>query len=323
MVALPPASLRAAFYPPWLTPVATENSGAPVQPLVQSSKEYRKALCQLRNVLGKGDMQLLGFTLPQLTQSRQSATSVLGGGGWKTAWENFRTALEIVRRGSDGLRYNALPFWTGGVFYFFGLPTAVVGVAVSVMQRRDNQAEWPLRAGLCCALLCAFFIRGNINRLNMLWLPLIYFSALGCRYLTRRLRFWTAIPVLAVFVCSLVFWSAYCGAFRAPGDGSYFPGLGEAIVAAERESDGRIYVTDRVNQPYIFALFYTQTPPEEFAGSVAYRDPRAAFRKVDRFGRFFFDTPDGCAVLVLPAWDSGGREALGRYGNYVVCKGDA
>lgn len=55
MAALPPTSLLAAFYPPWLTPAATENSGAPVQPLVQSPGEYRKALCQLRSLLDGGE----------------------------------------------------------------------------------------------------------------------------------------------------------------------------------------------------------------------------------------------------------------------------
>jgi len=291
--------------------------------LVFSLLAFPIALCQLRNALGLGDLQLLGMTLPRLTQSRQSAVSVLGGGGLRGALQNFAAALGIVSKGGDGLKYNALPFWQGGIFYFFGLPTAVFGVVVSVLQRRDTHAEWPVRAWLVCALACCFFIRGNVNRLNMLWLPLIWFSALGCRYLTRRLRFWTAVPVLAVFVCAAVFWSGYCAAFRAPGNSSYFPGLGEAITAAEGSGTGSVYITDQVNQPYIFALFYTRTPPEDFAADVVYRNPEGAFRRVERFGRFVFDDPAGCGVLVLPAWDTGGREALGRYGNYVVCRGDA
>ena len=281
------------------------------------------ALCQLRSALGLGDMTLLGFTLPELTQGRQSAASVLGGGGLREAWENFRTALEILRRGTDGLRYNALPLRQGGLLYCFGLPLAVVGVVVSVLQRRDTQAEWPLRAALGCALLCAFFIRGNINRLNMLWLPLVYYSALGAHFLTRRLRLWALLPAAAVGVFALIFWGAYRESFRAPGDGSYFPGLGAAIECAQRESAGTVYVTDRVNMPYIFALFYTRVPPEDFAASVVYRNPDGAFRRVDRFTGFAFDDPAGCDVLVLPAWDGGGREELGRFGNYVVVKGDA
>ena len=117
------------------------------------------AACQLINALGLETQSILGLTLPRLTESRQAATSVLGGGGLPAALENFRGFLHILWQGTDGLRYNALPIWQGGIFYFFGLPTAVIGFVGSLLHRKERREEGPMRLALVCALLCALLIR--------------------------------------------------------------------------------------------------------------------------------------------------------------------
>ena len=43
-------------------------------------------VCQIINALDLEEVHLLGVTLPKLTESRQAATSVLGGGGFAAAW---------------------------------------------------------------------------------------------------------------------------------------------------------------------------------------------------------------------------------------------
>ena len=113
---------------------------------------------------------------------------------------------------------------------------------------------------------------------------------------------------------------AYTAALGGKGNVNFFPGLGGAIREAEQTGAETVYVTDRVNQPYIFALFYTQTPPETFADSVVYRNPNGAFRHVERFSGFEFADPDLADVEVRFAWDAGGREVLARSGQFVVCR---
>ena len=278
------------------------------------------ALCQLRDALGLPELTVLGVTLPRLTEGRQAATSVFGGGGWALAKENFRAFLDILRRGGDGLPWNTVPFWRGGIFYFFGLPTAVLGIVRSVLARKDRQEEAPMRFALLSGLLCAFLIRVNVNRINMIWLPLVYFSAVGCGWIFRALRRWAVVPLAGIAVCFLLFLTSYTAALGGKGNVNFFPGLGGAIREAEQTGAETVYVTDRVNQPYIFALFYTQTPPDTFADSVVYRNPNGAFRHVERFSGFEFADPDLADVEVRFAWDAGGREVLARSGQFVVCR---
>ena len=278
------------------------------------------ALCQLRDALGMPEISILGVTLPRLTEGRQAATSVFGGGGARAALENFRGFLEILREGGDGLPWNALPFWRGGVFYCFGLPTALLGIVRSVLERKDRRSEAPMRFALLSALVCAALIRCNINRINMIWLPLIYFSALGCDWLAGKLRRWSLVPLSGVLLCFFLFLSCYTATFGGQGNVNFFPGLGGAIEAAKATGAETVYVTDRVNQPYIFALFYTQTPPETFVRSVVYRNPNGAFRQVERFDGFEFRDRGAADVLVLFSWEAEGREVLARSGSFVVCK---
>ena len=278
------------------------------------------ALCQLRDALGLPEIRLLGMTLPRLTEGRQAATSVFGGGGLTTALGNFREFLGILWRGGDGLPWNAMPFWRGGLLYFFGLPTAVVGVVCSLLDRARRTAEAPLRFALLSALVCAFLIRVNVNRINMAWLPLIYFSALGCERIGLLLRRWSAVPLAGMLVCFFIFLSCYVAALGGSGNVNYFPGLGNAIAAAEATGAETVYITDRVNQPYIFALFYTGTPPEDFVNSVVYRNPEGAFRQVERFSGFEFRDMKRADVLILYSWQAEGREVLARSGSFVVCR---
>lgn len=273
-------------------------------------------LCQLRNMLGQGESKLLFFTLPALTEGRQAATSVFGGA---SPAENFRDFLRILWTQSDGLIWNSLGFRQGGIFYVLGLPAAAVGCLASLFCRKDRAEEGVMRIALVCALVCAFLIRCNINRINMVWLPLIYFMSVGFHLILSKLGSWATLPAAALLASFLLFFSSYCRTFGGGGEPSYFPGLGAAIEYADGLDAGPVYVTSYVNQPYIFALFYSETSPEDFASTVEYEDGSAAFRQVERFSGFEFEWREKCPLLVLRRGEAGSNKILAEFGDYAVC----
>jgi hypothetical protein len=275
--------------------------------------------CQAINLFGLDKVCILGVTLPKLTESRQAATSVFGGGGLTAARENFLGFLRLLLTQSDGLPYNSLGIMRGGIFYFFGLPAAILCLVFSLLTRRECEGEATMRIALVCGLICTFFISCNINRINMIWLPLVYFIALGCYFVLEKMGSWAVLPAAGVLACFCIFFSAYCGTFGGNGNVNYFPGLGGAIRAAEAADPESVYITDSVNASYIFALFYAETPPEDFAETVEYRDDAAAFRPVDRFCGFEFADRARADILILRRGEETGCTVLASSGDYLVC----
>jgi 4-amino-4-deoxy-L-arabinose transferase-like glycosyltransferase len=277
-------------------------------------------VCQLANAMGWEEYTILGITIPKLTETRQMATSVFGT-GLKGVVENFTSFLSLLVTQSDGLSYNALS--PGGLYYFFGLPLAIIGICRSLCQRKKFPMEVPLRLALYCGVICGALIQVNINRINLVWLPLLYFQVLGLEailYICKRFSF---VPVAGILFCFVFFFFSYSDAFGKPGNSNYFPGLGEAIEFAESQGEGEIYITDYVNQPYIFALFYSETSPEVFLETVNYVNPEGAFRAVSNFEGFVFGPLDqsvSADYYILHRSEITDFPVLGTFGEYVVYK---
>lgn len=282
-------------------------------------------LCQLINLAQLDEIHILGVTLPKLTQARQVSTSIFGGGSAVQALkDNFGTLVKILKTGSDGLNYNALSPW--GLFYPFGLALIVVGFYVSLGTRKDYPLEAPMRWALAVSLLCALLISGNINRLNMLWLPMVYFMAVGFYSICRLLRVFSVAAIAAVLACFLLFAFDYSTSFGQDGmEISYFPGLGSAISYVSDLQPKSVYIsTGYVNAPYIFALFYTETPPGDFTQTVDYINPDGAFRSVSSFGNFSFGSAESAQgeYLILHRSEVFDRDVLASFGRYCVCQGE-
>ena len=67
-------------------------------------------------MLGLPAAEFLGFTLPELTATRQSATSVFGT-GLAGLWDNIKSLARLLITQSDGLVWNSAEI--GGLYYIF------------------------------------------------------------------------------------------------------------------------------------------------------------------------------------------------------------
>ena len=280
------------------------------------------AYCQVLNLAGEESTAFLGMTLPRLTESRQMATTVFGGGGADALKTNFSKLLAILRTQTDGMKYNSLG--TGGMFGVFGLPLIALGAIASLANRKRYTGERTVRLAVLAGLLTAFFIDGNINRLNMLWLPLIYFEAVGLYWILCKLKSFAVIPIAVLAASTVLFWNSYTDTMGGSGYALYFPGLGEAIEYVEQREPESVFITRYVNQPYIFSLFYSRTDPNEFLSTVDYINPDGAFRAVRSYGKYSFGAAEygNADYLIVHVSEVGDREEEARFGSYAVCRGD-
>ena len=277
-------------------------------------------ICQINNVTGYRDLTLLGLSLPKLTESRQAATTIFGGGVTSPV-QNFETFFSIITKQSDGLPFNSMPPFYG-IYYFWGLPFVVAGLISSVASFRDRRSEVPMLVALIVSVLCSFFIVPNINRMNMAWLPLIYFEAVGMYMLMRRMKKYFIVPVFSLLVSVAFFISSYVGAFQSSP--YYFPGLRQAFEYVEKLEPESVFVSNYVNQPYIFALFYNEISPYDFISTVHYVNRGAAFEVVSEFGKYRFGEAEDAKseYLILHNAQCTGFEVLETFGHYSVCAGE-
>lgn len=235
------------------------------------------------------------LSVPKLTMPRvEQISSVFSGQLLQTASDNFREFIKIMLSGSDGLPWNTISWY--GYAYPLALPFALIGLIVLIQALKQRRREEAKKAVILCwllaAVLMAFITTVNINRINIVFFPLIMLVAAGFIWLYQKLKI---AGILSAVVFTLMFGSFAAAYFRDfPGQigPAFFDSLGEAVQYASGHSTGEIYVTDEVNMPYIYVLFYEKINPYDFQESVVYANPGAEFQQVSAFGRYRFGKPE-------------------------------
>ena len=282
--------------------------------------------CNFINMTGGESVKILGITLPKLTQPRQNATSVFSGEGIVGILKNYEKFFHIVILQSDpaGKLYKSLGMFGGGLFYFFGLPCAIYGLYDSFRNKKLYPLEWVMTVWLICSFLCSGFIDGNVNRLNMCWIPLIYFAAVGFSLVFYKAGRFRGLPFFVFMISFLAFGISYVTLLGINDCGEYYQGLGDAIRYCAEDKDAKIFISNDVNQPYIFALFYTKEDPEYYLATAEYENPNVPDVQVRSYGRFVFGSMENSKdadYLILRSDKTEGREVVARYKSFAVCKG--
>lgn len=242
----------------------------------------------LTNLFHWGDIQIYGLTAPEMTGVTRMATAT----GSHSLWDSLCNFFNNVVLQEDGTISGQIAGY--GAIYLISLPFAAVGCLALFRMRKtgDGRLFWLLAVWLLAACLLFFvYADTNFNRVNILFPALILLTALGLDSLCGDAR-----RIAAVGCCYLLlftgFTANYFGPYRPTISRVFFASFGDAIQAAEEAAgpDDTVYVAARVNMPYIFALFYTRTPPDEYLETVEIEDMEVEFQQVSSFGHFVFDT---------------------------------
>ena len=180
---------------------------------------------------------------------------------------------------------------------------------------------WTL-AGLALGAL----VHVNINRVNILFLPLLILAAVGLRWFCTLFRGRLTPLLLAAY---LFLFASFCCFCYFPAHSNYQnrlryafgDGLDQALATAEKQQgtivlDGHIY--------HSTVLFYTGTSVEDYRATVEYERYPAAYLHPTGFTRYRFDydgkAPEGDACYILSPWtdDSALRTAGLHAENYGI-----
>ena len=168
--------------------------------------------------------------------------------------------------------YNSFPIF--GTVYYISIPFALFGFIDSVKTIRKDIQEKSLTldiimlANFISVCICNILVESGINRINAIYISLIYYTAIGIMYVSenRDKIFNFIITIYIIFY--IAFLSYYFVVYGKENKNLSFNNDAVEVVKyieANEKFDGKI-INFRVRaiQPYIYTLIGNKTPPQEF-----------------------------------------------------------
>lgn len=266
----------------------------------------------------------LGFTtIPRLTANRyQEVSSVFSGGFLKNSLNNFIESIKIVIFQNDKLEWNSLKWY--GICYIFSIPFMILGIFINFRKNKDNISKNIINIWFISSLLLMFVCEPNINRINVIMFPIIYYVVIGISVTIEKSKKIIPAILILLYIYSFISFGLYY--FNKNFDEMFvFEGGLQEVIEYVDSKDKKIYITNKIKEPYIYVLFYTQSSPIEFKESVTYFTKGSNFEVVKSFGKYNFYIPadmrnDGIYVIRkddIDNIDLTGFE-LKDFGKYVV-----
>lgn len=232
------------------------------------------------------------------------AFASFGDGFIKGVIDNLKSMLLTISVGNSN---NTIAHYLKGyaTLFAFTFPVTFIGFVIGVKELFSKESDEKGKQGRILNAMFVFVTLGSvildlvilpdIQRLVMLFVPLIYFFVLGAVFIFENLGRVAAIVLSIVLIAGGVsFTRDYFTGFNRWSVSIYMPGYGDAIKRAyEIAGDDRtIHSTyDGLSAPFMLALYYTEYDPYRFISTVKYKDETAEFRIAESFGNFFFELP--------------------------------
>ncbi len=250
------------------------------------------------------------FSIPRLTgpPRYEAVSSVFDVNPFASVAMHARVLWQFLftQTQSDGAIFNTVPGY--GLLYLFSMPFVLLGAVLGIwrLRVRGFHTEALMLLLLLTALALGLVIDANVNRMNVLLLPVVFFLAEGLLYLCAT-RLQRCVVIMVYLASFLLFCKTYFTSYAAEVRWDFHDSFDRAIRLASARP-GTVCITDSINMAYVYVLFWEKIDPRLFAKTVVYENPGGEFQSVRSFGRYIFGLSHcplkRASALVL---DSGGR----------------
>jgi hypothetical protein len=286
------------------------------------------------NHLDLTQIQFLNFTIPKLDSNRTSVIfNLFTADFFVELPKNIVRLFNIIVLQSDENDYNAIPIF--GIIYHLSFPFLIIGLYDIINNRKYKEIHhFIFCTWLLCSIILGITSNVNINRLNIIFIPILYFVLQGLFYIENAVKpeFIAKYKMLLIGIYSLLFasfLSYYFVDFHLKNNSIFSAGLGDAIQYAEKlnPADTIIISNHSINMPYIYVCFYNQVEPNKFRKTVHYKDKYYSngFREVESLGRYIFNNkPSLNKICILNSeemkYNNAPISILKEFGNFTVIR---
>ena len=224
----------------------------------------------------------------------QVASAPFQGNIFQELLNNVKTLLGLLYRRTDAWPWNTVkPF---GYFYSFTLPIVALGCILLLPLKNTSQRleKYALFCWLAASLLIGVLEQADINRINLVFIPLFLFYAGVLAFLWKYAK-----PGLVIGICLLLanfasFTQVYHGAgYQAEAAPRFYAGLIPALEYARNATSGAICITSYTDETYpLFVILVEKTNPALALGRLGPEGPQWSPDPTRTIGRYYFRTAD-------------------------------
>jgi 4-amino-4-deoxy-L-arabinose transferase-like glycosyltransferase len=193
------------------------------------------------NYFDKPTFTFLGFTIPHFPHSvRVNDLLPFSPEPWVQFIQNAQNLGRILLFQDDRLPWNAVSGY--GAVYLISLPFTLLGLWECIKRRRETGAALVLM-WFAVAVCTGLFVNGvNINRINVIFYPLILLTALGVAGVAVNVKVMSSVAV-AYAILFILFANTY---FKGHNDwlsNLFYADFHRSVAHAAERGYGHLYVT--------------------------------------------------------------------------------
>ncbi len=234
------------------------------------------------------------FSIPKLSALRSESAFNFSRGGIETWFESLIDFFNLgVFLKADGRLTNAA--WDYGTYYLFSMVLSTIGLISTIVKCRKKEFNYDYIA-MCMFIASTIFtlmIGVNINRIHIIYIPILIFILKGLEWLGERSDKLLTIVLVMFTIQFCLFIAYYTTKFNENAEIYYFETFGEAAVYMKENgnSDTTTYVTTKVNGNYMLVLFYTKHNVLDYMNTVKFYESDYEFKMAESFGNYIFYLP--------------------------------
>ena len=212
------------------------------------------------------------FTIPYFSESvRSNDILFFSDSFFAQLKENIKAMLDVTLLQKKDLPWNDIEGF--GTMYLFSMPFAVTGIIALIKDHRKNTGAVLSLIFLITGILAGILTNSvNINRINIVYYPIIIMSAIGILYVIEYLE-----PVqwgIAVVYCTafVVFCGTYFTTYAKSMESYFFKDFGDAVSSLKDSDADKFYITadsqyeGASNVSEILTLFYLDIDAHYYQG---------------------------------------------------------
>lgn len=207
------------------------------------------------NFLDLDTINIFGITIPKMLGNRMQNDTLLGGNILYSLLDNIMKFLVITLLQQDATIYNSIDYF--GLYYYFSLPIIIYGVYKGIKDKKNIYLKI-INIVFIASIPTCLFMPPNINRSNIIWIPIIFYLCFGMIILFKNYKKISNILLILYLISFSLFEIYYYTGYKKEVVEYSYYGLEESIKLANEIDYEDLYIADTINQPYIFHLFFNK-----------------------------------------------------------------